>query len=296
MKKILLPLFCLLSLQSEAKTWTVNVQNYQFSPATLNVMVGDVIHWVLIDGTHTTSSVSVPSGANAWDSPMDITNTTFDYTVTQAGSYSYQCNFHASLGMVGSFTASGALPVDLSSFSLRTQNNMPLLLWTTETELNTDYFSIRRSTNGINFEEIGKVAATGNSSTEKKYSFLDDKIPTGINYVYYALATVDNDGKSQLSSIIVYKNEAASPKLIISLSPNPVSSMGHLMLQFNADKPGVMIATLIDIQGKVVLKTELSAEVGINNGHIHLGDVPPGTYVIKFSLNGVNESYKIVKN
>ena len=296
MKKILLPLFCLLSLQSEAKTWTVNVQNYQFSPATLNVMVGDVIHWVLIDGTHTTSSVSVPSGANAWDSPMDITNTTFDYTVTQAGSYSYQCNFHASLGMVGSFTASGALPVDLSSFSLRTQNNLPLLLWTTETELNTDYFSIRRSTNGINFEEIGKVAATGNSSTEKKYSFLDDKIPTGINYVYYALATVDNDGKSQLSSIIVYKNEAASPKLIISLSPNPVSSMGHLMLQFNADKPGVMIATLIDIQGKVVLKTELSAEVGINNGHIHLGDVPPGTYVIKFSLNGVNESYKIVKN
>ena len=296
MKKILLPLFCLLFLQSEAKTWTVNVQNYQFSPATLNVMVGDVIHWVWMNGTHTTSSVSVPSGANAWDSPMDITNTTFDYTVTQVGSYSYQCNFHASLGMVGSFTASGALPVDLSAFSLRTQNNMPLLLWTTETELNADYFSIRRSTNGRDFEEIGKVAATGNSSTEKKYSFLDNKIPTGINYVYYALATVDNDGKSQLSSIIVYKNEAASPKLIISLSPNPVSSMGHLMLQFNADKPGIMIATLIDIQGKIVLKTELSAEVGINNGHIHLGNVPPGTYVIKFGLNGVNESYKIVKN
>ena len=118
----------------------------------------------------------------------------------------------------------------------------------------------------------------------------------GINYVYYALATVDKDGKTQLSPIKIYKNKNALPKLIISLSPNPISGMGHLMLQFNADKTGVMIAKLIDMQGKVVLKTELSAEQGVNNGHIHLGDVPAGIYTIYFSLDGISESYRVVKN
>lgn len=296
MKKILLPLFSFLFLQAKATTWNVTVQNFQFTPATLNVVVGDVIHWVWIAGTHTTTSVTIPAGAAAWSSPMDSTTTTFDYTVTQPGVYSYQCNFHFLFGMTASFTASGTVPIILSSFNISAKNNKPLLSWTTQTEVNADYFSIRKSINGSDFYEIGKVSATGNSVIEKNYSFSDEKISSAINYVYYALATVNKDGKTQLSPIKIYKNKTATPKLIISLSPNPVSSMGHLMLQFNADKPGVMIAKLMDEQGKLVLKSELSAVQGINNGHIHLGNVSAGIYTIYFTLDGINESYRIVKN
>ncbi len=95
MKKLMLILFCFIFLQSKARTWNVNVQNNQFIPSTLNVVIGDVIHWVWIGGTHTTTSVDVPAGAISWNSPMDLTHTSFDYTVTQAGVYSYQCNFHS---------------------------------------------------------------------------------------------------------------------------------------------------------------------------------------------------------
>ena len=295
MKKILLPLFSLLFFHSKATTWNVDVQNFQFSPATLNVAVGDVIHWVWVAGTHTTTSVTIPAGAATWDMPMDISNTTYDYTVTQPGVYSYQCNFHAFLGMTGSFTASGALPIILSSFSIGIKNNMPLLSWSTQTEVNADYFSIRKSTDGKNFNEIGKVAA-GNSPVTNNYSFADENISAAFSYIYYALGIVDKDGKIELSPIKIYKNKAATPRLIVSLSPNPVSSMGHLMLQFNADKPGVMIAKLIDSQGKLVLKSELSAVQGLNNGHIHLGNVAAGIYTIYFTLDGISESYRIVKN
>lgn len=171
-----------------------------------------------------------------------------------------------------------------------------MLIWTTETEINTNYFSIRKSINGTDFQEIAKVSATGNSASKNNYSFSDEKIASTFRYVYYALAIVDKDGKSQLSPIKIYKNNAASAKLITSLSPNPVGSMGHLMLPFYADKPGILIAKLMDAQGKLVLKTELSGLQGINNGHIHLGDVPPGIYTIYFSLDGINESYRIIKN
>jgi plastocyanin len=296
MKKILPVIFCFIFLQSKATTWDVNVQNNQFVPAALNVVVGDVIHWVWIEGIHTTTSVTIPSGASAWNSPMDVTQTTFDYTITQVGTYSYQCNFHFEFGMTASITASAVMPVTLSAFNISTQNNKPFLTWTTQTEINADYFSIRKSINGIDFKEIGKINATGNSAIKKNYSFSDEAIAPGISYVYYALATIDKDGRTQLSPIKIYKNRIALPKLIISLSPTPIGDMGHLRLQFNADKKSVMIAKLIDVQGKVVLKTELSAEQGINNGHIHLGDVPAGIYTIYFSLDGISESYRIVKN
>lgn len=293
MKKLILLLFYFISLQSKATTWEVTVQDYQFSPSTLNVVVGDVIHWVWKSGFHTATSVSVPSGANSWDYYIDEGSTSFDYTVTRAGKYNYECSYHSSLGMVASFTASGVTPVTLSAFSINTQNKNPVLMWTTQTELNVDYFSIRKSTNGRDFIEMGRVPAAGNSVIEKKYTYTDGQVSGGIKYVYYALASIDKDGKTQLSPIKIYENKMAVPKLIVSLSPNPVAKAGHLMLQFNAAKAGNMTANLSDMLGRIILKTTLSAERGVNNGHIHLGDIPPGIYIISFNLDGITEAYKI---
>jgi len=296
MKNIFFSSLCFIFLQTNAAIKNVNVQNNQFVPATFNAVVGDVIHWEWVEGGHTTTSSSVPGGADTWDASINILNTSFEYTVTIAGTYNYFCTIHGALVMSGSFVVSSAVPVTLSAFNISTQNNKPVLSWTTETEVNADYFSIRKSINGTDFREIGKVKAAGNSVIKKNYSFSDQAIEAQISYVYYALATIDKDGKTQLSPIKIYKNKKASPRLIISLSPNPISGMGHLMLQFNADKAGIMIAKLIDVQGKLVLQTELSAEQGVNNGHIHLGGVPAGIYTVNFSLGGISESYRVVKN
>jgi plastocyanin len=296
MKKILLLLFCLIYIKSNATTWTVNVQDFQFSPSTLNVSVGDVIHWVWLTGTHTTTSVTTPVGAATWNSPMDSTHTTFDYTITKPGAYSYQCNFHAFLGMTATFTTSGALPIILSNFVIGTQNSRPFISWSTQTEVNADYFSIRKSVNGTDFYEIGKVPATGNSQVERKYSFIDEAISSAVTYVYYSLAIVDMDGNTKLSPIRIYKNLLAAPKLIISLSPNPIQEMGHLSIQYNANKKGTMLAKIINSDGKLILQASLSADLGINNGHIHLMNIPAGIYVINFNLEGLSESYTIVKN
>lgn len=268
--------------------------NFQFTPSSLNVVVGDVITWQWINGSHTTTSTSVPAGAAIWDVAMNSSSTTFSYKVTAPGSYSYKCRPHAP-GMVGSFTATDASATVISSFKVSTQNEKPLITWATRSETNVNYFSIFKSTNGRDFKEIGQLGASGNSSAERKYSFPDNKNLQASKYVYYYFAVVDKDGKTHLSPIQMYKNKIADEKLIVSLYPNPVTEMGHLMLKFNADKPGSMSAKLVDMQGRLILKTELSAVQGLNNGHIHLGDVPPGVYTVLFSLDGKNESFKITK-
>jgi plastocyanin len=88
-------LFSVLSLRSFSTTWTVNVQDFIFSPANLpNVIVGDTIKWQWINGIHTTTSHIIPSGAPVWDEPLHSGNTTFSYVVSVAGNYHYKCDPH----------------------------------------------------------------------------------------------------------------------------------------------------------------------------------------------------------
>jgi plastocyanin len=73
-----------------------------YSPSSLNVFVGDTIQWVGTFAEHPLSSTSVPAGAKSFH---QTSGSIFSYPVTSAGTYKYQCDFHASLGMVGSFVA-----------------------------------------------------------------------------------------------------------------------------------------------------------------------------------------------
>ncbi|MFI5150994.1 MAG: T9SS type A sorting domain-containing protein [Bacteroidia bacterium] len=103
-------LLCLVSAL-HATTWTVTVSNFAFSPSSLpSVSVGDTVKWVWSSGSHTTTSVSVPTGAATWDSPMNSASTTFLYKVTVPGTYTYKCSMHSS--MTGSFTASNTAGIE----------------------------------------------------------------------------------------------------------------------------------------------------------------------------------------
>jgi len=89
----------------KATVITVNVQNYSFTPSSFSASVGDTVKWVWVNGTHTTTSTSVPAGAATWNSPMNSSSTTFEYKITVAGTYNYWCSIHTT-SMEASFTAS----------------------------------------------------------------------------------------------------------------------------------------------------------------------------------------------
>jgi plastocyanin len=118
--KLLLPalaafFFVLASFEANATKWIVNVQNYSFSPSNLpNVAVGDTIRWVWINGSHTTTSSTIPFGADSWDHPINSNNTFYEYPVTLAGVYNYVCTPHQGMGMTGSFTATQLTPLLVS--------------------------------------------------------------------------------------------------------------------------------------------------------------------------------------
>ncbi len=286
---------------AHATVHNIQVANFQFTPSTINAVVGDSITWTWVGGSHTTTcdpasqgtGNSLPAGAATWNSPMNATNTTFTYQLTVAGTYNYYCIPHAVFGMKGVINVSAVLPVTLIDFTARvTQNNKALLKWVVGTEQNVSYYSIQKSIDGKTFTEVAQVASGGNSSLQKTYTYTDDAV-TNTKFVYYSLKIVDKDGRTQLSSIVMFTNNNVKQNIIISMSPNPISSPGHLMLQFNADKEGTLLLQLYDMSGKLVKQGTMMAVTGINNGHFHIGELSAGLYTIIFSIDGKKETKRL---
>lgn len=108
--KNLYTFYCLLMLIfcgkfSDGATHIITQSGNSFNPQTLTVNVGDIVRWVWTGGSHTTTSTSVPGGAAPWNSVLNNGTQQFEYTVTVAGDYNYECTPHAAMGMNGSFNA-----------------------------------------------------------------------------------------------------------------------------------------------------------------------------------------------
>ncbi|XZF15258.1 T9SS type A sorting domain-containing protein [Chitinophagaceae bacterium MMS25-I14] len=103
--------FMLFSHVSNATVHMVLVSNYVFTPTNLTFQIGDTIMWMRLNGSHTTTSTSIPGGAASWDAVLDSVSTSYTYVPTVQGVYNYQCTPHAAMGMVGSFTVIGLTSV-----------------------------------------------------------------------------------------------------------------------------------------------------------------------------------------
>lgn len=109
------------------------------------------------------------------------------------------------------------LPVDILSFSAVLNNNQVQLKWVTSYEANAASFIIERSSNGINFSEIGKVAASNNIQGSA-YEFVDNNLANG--QALYRLKAVDKDGATKYSNVIAINNKLAVASSLL-IYPNP---------------------------------------------------------------------------
>lgn len=94
-------------------------------------------------------------------------------------------------GVCGSIVV---LPIDLLSFGAEKQkDNAVIISWTTLTERNSDYFIVKKSLDGYEWNEIDRVKSGGTTFKQTDYSLYDNSEMDEI--VYYQLSQVDFDGK-----------------------------------------------------------------------------------------------------
>lgn len=93
----------------------------------------------------------------------------------------------------------GAVTVTGLLLNTKKEGSAVKVEWYNLTEINTRYYEIERSPNGIDFQKIGEVQASGNSSHRSDYSFTDLQPYKNLNY--YRLKQVDRDGRVVYSDV-----------------------------------------------------------------------------------------------
>nr|WP_294860664.1 BNR-repeat neuraminidase N-terminal domain-containing protein [uncultured Fluviicola sp.] len=118
------------------------------------------------------------------------------------------------------------LPVSVIDFKATLLDDRKVQLdWETSSEINSDYFLIQRSADGINWEYVTTVPAAGNSTELLSYQTFDTKPFIGTSY--YKLVQYDLNGIiSSTDLAAVYLDGFGNSG--ISVYPNPVSNFAFI--------------------------------------------------------------------
>lgn len=205
--------------------------------------------------------------------PDDVTNIVWNTTQSR-----WEITFDVA-GFSGFFVTtktSGALPLQLLSFSGTRQNGISNLDWQTANEENTREFVVERSSNASNWQAAGAVAARGSGSNT--YTFQD--ILSFEGKMYYRLKMMDMDGKYSYSNVIWLSNKTNGN---IAIYPNPTKEY----VTIAGAKPGTK-AILTDARGAVI------KVIGVNKPHykLDLSSLSQGTYFIRFEDGSIQRIIK----
>jgi hypothetical protein len=201
----------------------------------------------------------------------------------------------------GGVLQDGPLPVELLSFTLIKNSgtdglNQVDAAWTTTSEINASHFEIERvsETNAFKlgqFKKIGEVKAMGNSTAVQHYTFTDSN-PDVSAINYYRLKIIDKDGSLDYSRI---QSVSFDGKADWRTFPNP--STGIVNVLFQADAGAIVQIKTYDLQGNLLLKSNVKAS-GMEQKHaIKLSEsvYSQGFYIIEVTSNLQKKVFRIVK-
>ncbi|HLC82360.1 MAG TPA: T9SS type A sorting domain-containing protein [Bacteroidia bacterium] len=173
---------------------------------------------------------------------------------------------------------SAPLPIQLLSFSAIPESNKVTLKWTTATETNNDYFSVERSLDGINFEQIGVVDGAGNSTTIINYTFSDPNPYHGDSY--YRLKQTDFDGDQSFSSIV--NVNVTNPETSFNVFPNPSDGISFNIIIGNDFLGEEILVAVYDLMGKESYsKIVITGDAGENVYAMDPSNIlAPGIYIV----------------
>ncbi|MGB3850040.1 MAG: T9SS type A sorting domain-containing protein [Tunicatimonas sp.] len=238
---------------------------------------------------------------SAWDSRGGTGHESNPIPTQDKGFFNATSNisFFEKFVTLGSASEANALPVELISFTAEAKEQTVELVWETASEINNDYFEVRRSVDGINFKKIGEVAGNGNTVDVIRYEFVDQMPVSGISY--YQLKQVDFDGAFEHSDKISVEwiNEGFVPGFVeVNLYPNP-APQGQAKLKVTGLRPNSVVTfKLLDMFGKPLMQQVIETDQLSQQGYMiqPRARLAAGVYVVSVQQgNEVHQKTMIVR-
>jgi hypothetical protein len=177
-----------------------------------------------------------------------------------------------------------ALPIELLSFNVSLENNIVKTFWTTVSEINSDYYTLEKSRDAINWVKFSEQTGAGNSNSILNYSDIDNNPFQGISY--YRLKQTDFDGQFEYSKVrsVNIKSKGDSR---IKIFPNPTESQ----ITIAGNKYELDYVKIYNTLGQDVTRFTYQINSDKSKLTIDLSELSEGMYYVKTKTT-TNKVYK----
>lgn len=183
-----------------------------------------------------------------------------------------------------SSNGSGPLPIMLALFNAKVQSYSVALSWSTLSEVNFDYFSLQRSSDGKSFTEIAQIKGNGTSNEVHNYSH-EDTDPI-IGRSYYRLTSNDFDGYQETFKVVSIEYHGGKS---FHVSPNP-SDGSSVKLNFNFESDADAQVTIFDNVGSLLGTYRVSGSGAINFENT----LKSGVYLAKYTSSSFTKTERFL--
>jgi hypothetical protein len=160
-------------------------------------------------------------------------------------------------------------PVDWLEFDAKTLGSDKVeCVWSTATETNNDYFTVERSSNRLDWEDVGFVNGNGTTHVTSHYRWID--INPLSNVSYYRIRQTDFNGVQDWSLVdyVLREND------IFEVMPNPGSGL------FTVAGLSDGLLRIFDTQGREV------GYANVGDSEISMNNAASGCYIFEFQSFG----------
>ena len=177
-------------------------------------------------------------------------------------------------GLYGEEPESGSfMVIELLSLTATERDEYNLIDWTTLSEKNNDYFTLERSSNGVDFRPITAMKGTGTSNTQRTYLYKDMNPMRGVSY--YRLTRTDFDGTFKRSKVIAVRRHFSS---FFQVDPLEDARDGIYNVNIITENFGVYDLNILDMTGKEVYSEKINVIENEINHEIDLAKLNTGDY------------------
>jgi ELWxxDGT repeat protein len=254
----------------------------------LLVFTNSKFYFLADDGTH---------GSELWQTDGTESGTTMVADVNPNGSSGSEISFASvadghlyffgtdgdAPGFTDFFRLDAAvLPLHWLSIEAKPSQDDIVLTWKTADEEQTGYFAVERSSNGINYSEVGTINAAGAGNNTYVYRDAGAMRQAAVKKWFYRVRCIDIDGKASISrvvSVAIKRTQA-----LAELAANPVTQ--ELIVLIRADANDRTAIRVLNAEGKLLIQKMVEVSRGQNNISTDVGHLPNGSYLVQVIFGG----------
>lgn len=183
-----------------------------------------------------------------------------------------------------------SLPITLTSFIATQDGTSVDLSFLVHSQVNNDFFTIERSLDCYEWEDIGRIEGCGNCNLPRMYDFEDRQPYIGVSY--YRLRQTDFDGKTEVFSptSVTVKDEST---ITLKIKPNPAIDFIQLEMVYPETGDINSDIRIYNSSGNEVYKRFYIGKTGYID--IDVSKYKPGLYIVKSKTNNKIIKGKFIK-